>query len=231
VQDKVLGEGRGEGGLFMDKYELKKAEIIEKKIKMDFQSINIIEKIDKFEKDNRTRTFIDYYNSIVLDRKKIQFGTFIKQWAIRGMTKECYTYFDENFNKLKKEIIEKKDICSFYIQYCCKNCEYNKNCLRNEFIFCCKLFHVILPNDFPPIDNAIMKYFGLNNNDKMNSYKIIKYAYELFINNNKEQIKKIKEGLSNKKYDYIRINELSNYRILDMVYWFLLNRENKGDDK
>jgi hypothetical protein len=209
-----------------------KAETLKNKIEIDFQSIDTINNtIDKFEEEKRTKTFIDYYNKIVLDREKIRFGTFKKQWAIQGMTKKCYTYFDEYFDILEKEIKDDKNICSFYKKYCCKNCKCNKYCLRNEFIFCCKLFHVILPEDFPPIDNAIIKYFGLSNNDKMTSYKIIKYAYELFIAQNKEKIKQIKKRLSNNKYDYIRINELSDYRILDMIYWFLLNRESSGNDK
>jgi hypothetical protein len=198
----------------------KKAEIVNNIIETDFQSFNEenIEKlIDGFMEDKRTITFINYYNSIVLDQAKINFGTFKSKWAIRGMTKEVYSYFNDNFVELRHEIISKKDICSFYQNHCCK--------IRHEAIFCCKLFHVLLPNEFPPIDNNIIRYFKLKNKNKIISYQIIKYGYELFINRNQHKLEKIRKLLSKNKYKYIRINDLSNYRIIDMIYWFKLNRQ------
>jgi hypothetical protein len=207
------------GDLFMDEYIEDQAEIINNLIVNDFKSFNEknLEKIiDEFKEDKRTITFIQYYNSIVLDHKKINFGTFKTKWAIQGMTKKVYSYFDDNFNDLKYEIINLKDIDLFFKDRCCKE--------REEAIFCCKLFHVLLPNEFPPIDNNIIKHFKLNTYQKMISYKIIKCGYELYINNKQNKIKQIRKLLSKDKYSYIRINELSNFRIIDMIYWFILNR-------
>jgi hypothetical protein len=62
----------------MDRCEFEKnAKIIKDKIEKDFQSIikedeNIKNIFDKFAEDNRTKTFINYYNKIVLDRVKIR---------------------------------------------------------------------------------------------------------------------------------------------------------------
>lgn len=197
-----------------------KTEIVKQRIEDDIQSLfdkNIENLFDGFEKDERTKAFIKYYNEIVLDQNKINFGTFKAKWAIQGMTKEAYTDFDNNFDERKNEIINEKNIDLFYEKYCREK--------RNEAIFCCKLFHVILPNEFPPVDNQIIKHFELTNGNKINSYKIIKRGYELFISQNEEKINQIKQALTKEKYDYIRINELSNYRIIDMIYWFILNRE------
>lgn len=203
----------------MDNSGKKKAEIVNKIIESDFQEFNDekLEKIfDEFKEDKRTITFINYYNSIVLDHTKINFGTFKARWAIRGMTKEAYSYFDNNFIKLKQEIISRKDINTFYENHCCKK--------RKEAIFCCKLFHVLLPNEFPPIDNNIIKHFKLYYGNKMVSYQIIKSGYDLYLNKNKNKLEQIRKLLSKNKYSYLRTNELSNYRIIDMIYWFLLNR-------
>jgi len=209
----------------MNKYWNKeeKAKIVNEFIRDDFQNFSdeYLEKLfDEFREDKRTITFINYYNDIVLDNKKINFGTFKAKWAIQGMEKKVYSYFDDNFIELKHEIIGKKDIYSFYEKYCCKR--------RREAIFCCKLFHVILPGEFPPIDNNIIKYFKLNNESKIVSYQIIKHGYELYLKSNQNKMIEIKKILSKNKYSYLRINELSDYRIIDMIYWFVLNRRKNG---
>jgi len=139
------------------------------------------------------------------------------------MSKNTYSYFDDNYDKLINEIVIEKNIELFHKKHCCKD--------RDESIFCCKLFHVCLPDEFPPIDNNIIKHFNLSSNYKMISYRILKCGYEIFIKKNKEKIKMIRQILSEKKYDYIRINEINDYRILDMVYWFLLNRRKNNNGK
>ena len=203
-------------------YSESKANDVKCIIENDFNSFskkNIEALIDEFEDDkgNRTINFINYYNSIVLDHNDFNFGKFKKEWAIQGMKHKVFSKFDENFIDRKNEIMTQKDIYSFYEKYCCED--------RKEFVFCCKLFHVILPDEFPPIDNNIIKHFKLNNKEKMIDYKIIKRGYDLFISKNEEKIKQIRQILSKEKYQYIRINELSNYRILDMIYWFKLARK------
>jgi len=203
-------------------YSEEKANSVKTIIVNDFQTIedgNFGKIFDEYLQDKRTISFIDYYNSIVLDRKKIEFGTFKSKWAIQGMKKKVYSYFDNNYNDIINEIIKVKNIDSFYKNYCCKE--------RDEAIFCCKLFHVILPNEFPLVDNNILKHFKLSLIYKITSYKIMKQGYELFINENKDILDKIKKILSLEKYKYIRINELSNFRIIDMIYWYLLNRKRK----
>ena len=199
-------------------YTLEKAVSVKDRVKKDFSDLNDIKNdINEFIMDKRTIKFIEYYNKIVLDKERISFGTFKALWAIQGMTKNVYSYFDNNYDELKKEIINEKNIDLFFKRYCCEE--------REEAIFCCKLFHVILPNDFPPIDNEIIKHFKMNRERKIESYKIIKHGYELFIKENKNIINTLRLLLMNNEYSYIRINELSDFRILDMIYWFKLNRK------
>ena len=197
-----------------------KATIVSQTIEKDFQSLidnNFENILGKFINDKRVKCFIEYYNKIVLDHDKINFGTFKAKWAIQGMTKEVYNDFNKFFyDERKNIIIKEKDIDSFYIKCCCKK--------RKELIFCCKLFHVILPDLFPPIDNQIIKHFGLSNKNKIDSYKIIKRGYDLFLEKNEEKLNQIKLALTKEEYRYIRINELTNYRIIDMIYWVNLNR-------
>jgi hypothetical protein len=217
----------------------KKGESVSKIIQGDFQGeyfhFYSYEDIEFFfdQFDKKIKVFIEYYNKIILDKNEISFGKFNYYWALH-LRKKDIIYFDNNFYKLKKlknEIENEKNIDLFYERYCCKEGESDGAiycCERNEKIFCCKLFHAILPNEFPLIDNQIMKYFKSSNKDgkgKMDSYKIIHRGYDLFIDSNKEKIDQIKQALTKDKYDYIRIKELSYYRFLDMIYWFILNRK------
>jgi hypothetical protein len=172
---------------------------------------------ESFQHYKRNESFIKYYNKTVLDKEKINFGEFKSQWGIQGMTKEVYSFFDNNFDRLKEEIIIKKDIKDFFEKYCCK--------VREEAIFCTKLFHTFLPKEFPPIDNAIKKKFNLNEK-LIDAVLLIKEGYKSFINNNPAKIRIIRKVLSNSKFERLRIDELSDIRILDMYYWFNENVRN-----
>jgi hypothetical protein len=160
----------------------------------------------------REISFVEYYNKTVLDKEPIKFASFKHQWAIQGMTQKVYSFFDENFNDLKKEIEEQKDIYSFFEKYCCRD--------RREGAFCAKLFHTVLPYQFPPVDNPIRKRFGLQNEPFIDSVMTIKKGYELFILANLEVIGLIRNVLSSKsEFSFLRVNELSDLRLLDLYYW------------
>ncbi|MEK6953067.1 MAG: hypothetical protein AABX29_08700 [Nanoarchaeota archaeon] len=201
-----------------DEFE-SKANFVKKQIEEDFQALNEEELegfFEKFKEDKRTLSFLEYYNRSVLDKEKIDFGEFKRQWAIQGMTKEVFNFFNANFDKLKEEIKKEKDIKIFFKKYCCT--------VRKEASFCSKLFHTILPEEFPPVDNPIKKKFHLQKEEFIKSVLIIKRGYELFIKENQDKINLIRKILSKPKFAYLRINELSDIRILDMYYWFKENR-------
>ena len=197
-----------------------KANSVKIQIEKDFNGLNeseLKEFFKKFKDDSRTLSFLKYYNKSVLDKEKIDFGEFKSKWAIQGMTREVFNFFTENFNKLKEEIEKEKDIKTFFEKYCCT--------VRKESSFCSKLFHTILPDEFPPVDNPIKKKFHLQKEEFIKSVLIIKRGYQLFIKENQDKIILIKEVLSKPEFEYLRINELSDVRILDMYYWFKENRE------
>ncbi|GAH89827.1 unnamed protein product, partial [marine sediment metagenome] len=127
-----------------------------------------------------------------MDKETINFGEFKQQWAIQGMRKYIYQDFDNNFEERKREIIREKDIINFYNKYCRKE--------RNEAAFCCKLFHTILPNEFPPLDNPIRNHFKLHRIDFIESLLIVKKAYELFIKDNQDKIQMIRDILNKPKF-------------------------------
>jgi len=204
----------------MEQHLESKPILVKKKIEEDFKKFNERELerfFDKFQNDERTILFIKYYNKTALDKERIKFGEFKHQWAIQGMTKDVYNYFDRNYDELKKEIIREKNIRAFFEKYCVKK--------RREGSFCSKLFHTILPSEFPPVDNPIRKRFNLQNEEFITSVLIIKNGYELFIKENSKLINLIRKVLSKSKFAYLRIDELSDIRILDMYYWFKENRD------
>jgi hypothetical protein len=198
----------------------KEAENINKKIVEYFKENNennLIKLFTKYVNDRKNVLFINYYNKTVLDKKTIEFGTFKKMWAILGMTRNVYKDFDDNYEKLREEIIDKKDIFSFYWKYCRKK--------RNEAIFCCKLFHTVLPKEFPIVDNQILKYFKLAKYDKIISYHMLWLGYDKYITNNANEIENLRKILSEKEYAILRINESSDYRILDIIFWNIANNK------
>jgi hypothetical protein len=196
------------------------ATLVSRQIEEDFKNLKGPELesfFDKFVKENGNLNFIEYYNRTVLDKEKINFGEFKSRWGIQGMKKDFYKYFDENYDKLKEEITAKQNIREFFEKYCTK--------YRNEYTFCTKLFHTILPAEFPPVDNAIRRGFGLDTEDFITSALMIRRGYEIFSEDNQQSIAKIRNVLSKEKFAQFRVNELSDMRILDMYYWFKENRE------
>lgn len=198
---------------------------IKEQIEYEFNNINeqeFEEFFDKFQNDKRTISFIEYYNKTVLDKEKIIFKEFKHEWKLR-FTRTFYNYFDSNHDKLIYEIASKKNIKEFNNKYCID--KYAKKNKSRQDSFCSKLFHTILPSEFPPLDDAIRNKFGLQNKDFITSVLIIKKGYEFFIENNPEKINLLRNILSKNKFFYLRIKELSDIRILDMYYWFKENRE------
>jgi len=194
--------------------EKEKAIWVKNKIKEDFKDIDKQDLESFFEElknNNRNYSFIGYYNRTVLDKEKIKFGEFKRQWGIQGMTKEVYDFFDKNYDKLKKEIVKKKNIEDFFRKYCSRE--------RKEGSFCSKLFHTFLPSEFPPVDYHIRKRFNLLNEDFIKAVLIIKKGYGLFIRENPKPIEMIRKELSKEKFSFLRVDELSDIRILDMYYW------------
>jgi len=205
----------------MKDYE--KAVLVKQIIEEDFKELNEQELenfFDSFQRDKRTLSFIAYYNKTVLDKEKINFATFSYQWALH-LTKAFYTYFDNNYDSLINRITEKKDIREFHNRFCIDNLG------KRRGSFCSKLFHTILPAEFPPVDNPIKRHFKLQKEEFIDSVLIIKQGYELFIKENPKQLTLIKKVLSKDKFFYLRIAELSDIRILDMYYWFDKNRKQK----
>ena len=186
--------------------------------KQDFETF-----FDKFQSDSRTLSFIKYYNETVLDKTKISFKEFRHQWALH-FTTPFYVYFDANYNTIINEIRKKKNIRDFHDKFCT---DRSGKIERKQGSFCSKLFHTVLPLEFPPIDNPIRKKFNLQKEDFIMSVLIIKRGYELYIKDNSKIINLIRTILLKNKFSYLRINELSNIRILDMYYWFKENRELK----
>ncbi len=172
---------------------------------------------NSFELDNRTLSFIGYYNRTVLDNERIRFGEFKHQWAIQGMTGEVIKYFDDNYDALRNEILEEKNIKRFYLRHCIS--------VRKEASFCSKLFHTHLPNDFPPLDNPIRNQFNLGKEEFIKNVLIVRDAYKQFIEDNGVYIKMVRSILSDPKYSYLRASELSDIRIIDMYLWFKENRQ------
>lgn len=197
----------------MDRYIEKKTEKVKEKIEEDINSKNLSEIEDCFNYflNDKELNFIKFYNSTVLGREKIKFREFSKQWVLR-LGKNFYTDFDNEYDERINEIKKKRDIVGFYITYCMPEGE------NVQHSFCSKLFHTILPEEFPPVDSKLREKFHLLNENYLLSILIIQKAYEDYIRDNKDKINKIREILSQKKFELLQIYKISNIRIIDMFY-------------
>lgn len=92
----------------MNRQPKPKTILVKEKIEEDFRKEKIEEFFDKFQNDKRTLSFIKYYNKTVLDKERIKFSEFSYQWALH-LPKKFYTFFNENYNKLIKEIEKDKN--------------------------------------------------------------------------------------------------------------------------
>ncbi len=76
----------------MDTVSEPKANSVKSIIERDFNALDtsdLEEFLEKFMRDRRTISFIEYYNRTVLDKQRIDFGEFKHQWAIQGMPSTC----------------------------------------------------------------------------------------------------------------------------------------------
>ena len=196
---------------------------ISKKISLDFSGLDI-EKIPDFFKriidDKRMRGFFEFYNETVLDKKDFTYGTFKYQWGIQGMKKETMNYFNSKYRLIKEEIINENDIIKFYENHCTDKTE---GVYRKEGSFCSKLFHTYHPDETPPMDNPIRGYFELQNVEFIKGVVILREGYQKAVEENKDYIGSIRKKLDTKEFSFLRINELSDIRILDLFYWYKTN--------
>ncbi len=204
----------------MDRYIEKKAKKVKEKIEEDISSKNLneIENCFNYFLNEKELNFIKYYNSTVLKRKKINFREFSNQWGLR-LSKNFYTDFDNECDKRMSEIREKKDIVGFYIRYCIPD----KGKIQHSF--CSKLFHTILPKEFPPVDSKLIDRFKLGGESYILRILIIKKAYEDYIRDNKDKINEIKYVLSKPKFSKLQIDKISDIRIIDMFYRCCVNNK------
>jgi len=196
-----------------------KADYIKIQIEKDFNALNEskLKFFEQIKEDPRSISFLDYYNKTVLDREKIDFRKFKYNWGLQGLTGQELDIFGRDFDKLKEEIKKEKDIEKFFKNHCCPPAT-----IKRQASFCSKLFHTILPAEFPPLDDTIIQKLHLQK-DVLNPIKdvlIIKRGYESFIKENKDKIVFVKTFLSKPEFAYLRINESSDIRVIDMYYHF-----------
>lgn len=193
---------------------------IKTKIEGDFSVVEPERLFDDFLNDKEAMSFIPYYNKTVLDHSLIDFLKFKKKWMIQGMTGEFCSAFDKHQTDFFKEIREEKDIVGFYKNHCIYTYrdKKGKERTRSECSFCSKLFHTVLPAEFPPFDKHIRNNFDLE--DGIKSVLTLKGGYELFIKHDGRRVKGLREFLSQDKFRVFRVPELSDMRLIDMYYWY-----------
>ena len=137
------------------------------------------------------------------------------------LTKNFCEELNINYGKLTAEIKSRKDIISFYIDRCQHNDKMHGS-------FCSKIFHTVFPDEFPPVDSLIRKFFKLDSENLLLSILIIKQGYHDYLKSNYNKIGRIKGLKSISTFNILRLNELSYIRLIDMIIWWEQKNKTQG---
>lgn len=91
---------------------------------------------------------------------------------------------------------------------------------RNLASFFTKLAHTVNPNEYYCLDSYVRAYFKLNREGFFYSYCIIGAAYKKWIADNEPLLRKLRHAISLvDKSNTLKVSELTNLKILDMIFW------------
>jgi hypothetical protein len=152
---------------------------------------------------------------------------FKKNYALQYITKTYIDYLEQN----KAVIIDNITRRSFeiYNQYFAKAIIIQKGKVKSKRLnsFFTKLAHTINPSRFSALDNPIRLLFGLKHESFFVSYIIINGAYIKWIKNNKLLLNELRTKIKNLDTDdFLKIDSLTDLKLLDMIFWFKANKEN-----
>ncbi|WP_298707387.1 hypothetical protein [Chitinophaga sp.] len=91
---------------------------------------------------------------------------------------------------------------------------------RNLASFFTKLAHTVNPNEYYCLDSYVRVYFKLHREGFFYSYCIIGAAYKKWIADNKPLLRKLRHAISSAdKSNALKISELTDLKLLDMIFW------------
>lgn len=176
----------------------------------------------------RQTAFTGFYNALVLEGRHYEdenfFRTFAWHWRLlRGIA--CDSPF---FNKLARDrkkirrLVQKGQLLKLYRNYF-ERTEVkrdNRKVPREQGSFFAKLTHCICPCKYAPMDTRVRAFLGLQNTCSVVSFEVITNSYHQWRKQNARRMTRLKKvAVKADDKDRLRVRDLSDLRILDMILW------------
>jgi len=169
-----------------------------------------------------------FYNTITLDKDRSEknfFQTFKSKYSLQFISNKYLSYLARNKGDIENLIETGKHVDLFEKYFA--NALATKDTRKELASFYSKLLHTYCPEDYPALDNPIKKYLGLKKEGFVVSIGIIRNAYARYSSEKSSKISEIRDILKQKASEALRVDELSDQKILDMVFWTIANSEKK----
>lgn len=174
-----------------------------------------------------------YYLEITRQKTKIIrqhnfMHTFKKRYGLQYIDRACLDNFEANKKYILNNIVKRpfKIYNDFFASVrVIQNGQETRKKLTSFFT---KLAHTISPDQFSALDNPIRAYFGIKNESFFVSYALLNETYTVWIRKNKRLMKQLRSKIeSHDVNDTLKLDTLEDLKLLDMIFWFKANREQK----
>ncbi|HEY0261727.1 MAG TPA: hypothetical protein VGB95_01785 [Chitinophagales bacterium] len=208
-------------------YEQISKEINEKTI-AQIVKVNLIEPyLSEQEASSRFQKY--YFNILNNEEYFLNSSNFFKEFKKNYSLQGIDNFRLSEFEKQKKEILEdirNNKLSELYFSTFFKVKIKHGNSYQEKDLssFFAKLIHTFRPNDYCALDNPIKDHFGLKKESFFISFFIISNTYKLWSENNKQIIQEIRKQFQKAdKNETIKHNQLTNLKILDLIFWHKAN--------
>jgi hypothetical protein len=202
--------------------------------KMGINSIVEIDLIKSHIDNTASANFQDYYFTTLDNEQQFYnssdfFRQFKKRYALQGIDNN---YLDR-LEMRKKEIltqIRADSLAQLYFATFNKAEIKHGNGIKEKDLgsFFVKLVHTFRPNDYCALDNPIKNYFGLKKESFFISFLIISEEYKHWALENNKRLMSIREKFKQAdKRQIIKHDNLTDMKLLDLIFWSKANRNQK----
>jgi hypothetical protein len=153
------------------------------------------------------------------------FRTFKQKYALQGIDTN-YLERLENQKTTIIQLIQENKIAKLYFDYFSKvQLQYNGKLITKDLgSFFTKLVHTFRPDCYSPLDNPIKDYFGLRKESFFVSFLVISCACKEWTHDNQVLMLTVRQRCKQiDSMDKLKIDRLSDLKVLDLIFWFEAN--------
>jgi hypothetical protein len=180
--------------------------------------------------NTKSSAFHNYYSETISNKKSFLldpdfFGKFKQQYALQGVDRGYLKYLEDNKPEILR-LIEMNKISNLYFNFFAKaSIQHGKvKKQKNLGSFFTKLVHTFAPDKYCALDNPIKNCFGLEKEGFYISFIVISEAYKEWSDENPVIMDKIKLELEIFTKEKPSNSNVTNLKLLDLIFWYQANR-------